>query len=298
MNTTIHPFRSGFRRVAIVGVTLLVGGCSGLPTTSSHADMTSRLSPATVDCVNALVSDDDPRGSALDGDAIRVVNWNIQKGAHPDWADDLEVIHGGADILILQEASPDAVAWDRVIATHHRSFAPGFRSFGRDTGVMTLSAATPLTECDLVEHEPWLKTPKAMLVTRYPLAGLDATLLVINIHGVNFSIGMRELQRQLAAAEHIIAAHQGPVLFAGDFNTWRGARMDLIEETVSKLGLTALEYDTDHRKRFFGRPLDHIYVRGLDAVAASTYDIDSSDHNPMRVELRLLPGARVGAAQQ
>jgi endonuclease/exonuclease/phosphatase (EEP) superfamily protein YafD len=298
MNTTIHAFRSGFRRVAILWITLLMGGCSSLPATNADADATMQTTPATADCLNAIAANGEPQGQKLNGDAIRVLNWNIRKGAHPDWTDDLEVIHGEADILILQEASPDAAAWDRLIPTHHRSFAMGFRSFGRNTGVMTLSAAAPVAECDLVEHEPWLRTPKAMLVTQYGLAGLDTTLLVINIHGVNFSIGMRELRRQLAAAEHIIAAHPGPVIFSGDFNTWRSARMELIDETVGNLGLAALEYDTDHRTRFFGWPLDHIYVRGLDAVIATTYDIDSSDHNPMLVELRLLPDARVGLAQQ
>jgi len=127
---------------------------------------------------------------------------------------------------------------------------------------------------------------------------LHNSLLVINIHGVNFSLGMQELRRQMAAAGSIIAAHQGPVLFSGDFNTWRGGRLRLVNDTLGNLGLEALEYDADHRKRFLGWPLDHIYVRGLDAVTATTYDVDSSDHRPMRVELRLVPDTRVGLADE
>jgi endonuclease/exonuclease/phosphatase (EEP) superfamily protein YafD len=275
----------------------MVAGCASQPTTIVDARYAVGVAPAEAACIDAIAADSRLHGAQLDAEAIHVVNWNIQKGNHPRWADDLELILGETDILILQEASPDFEAWNRLVPTHHRAFAQGYRSFGRDTGVMTLSPATPLAECDLVEHEPWLRTPKAMLVTEYDLAGADTTLLVINIHGVNFSFGMRELRRQLAAASRIIATHPGPVLFSGDFNTWRRARMDLVTETVGDLGLEALEFDADHRMRVRGWPLDHIYVRGLGAVAATTYDLDTSDHNPMRVELRLLPDAEVGPTE-
>jgi endonuclease/exonuclease/phosphatase (EEP) superfamily protein YafD len=56
---------------------------------------------------------------------------------------------------------------------------------------------------------------------------------------------------------------------------------------LAELGLTALEYDVDHRKRFLGEALDHIYVRGLYSEHATTLDSKASDHNPMAVHLRL-----------
>ncbi len=287
-----------FRQALIVGMTLLMAGCSSQPTTVADARETVQLAPAASACIDAVAAEASLHAARLDADAIRVVNWNIQKGVHPDWADDLDVIQGEVDLLVLQEASPDLEVWNQLAPTHHRSFAKGFDGFGRNTGVMTLSAASPVTECNLVEHEPWLGTPKAMLVTEYGLAGADTTLLVINIHGVNLSFGMLELRRQMNAAGQIISAHRGPVLFSGDFNTWRGARIDLIDETASDLGLEALKYDADHRKRFLGWPLDHIYVRGLDTVTATTVELDSSDHNPMLVELRVTPEARVASVDR
>ena len=291
----MQPFSRKVRHGPILGAAVLLVSCASQPTAVSDAGVP--LAPAASACIDAIAGDATSRHE-LDGDAIRVVNWNMQKGGHPDWAEDLDAIQDETDILILQEASPDLEAWNRLTPMHHRSFAQGFQGFGHNTGVMTLSAATPVAECDLAVREPWLRTRKAMLVTEYGLANSDATLLVINIHGVNFSLGMRELKRQMAAAEHIIAAHNGPVLFSGDFNTWRGGRTTLIHETVSDLGLEALEYDADHRKRFLGWPLDHIYVRGLDTVTATTHELDSSDHNPMLVEFRLSPEARVQLAHQ
>jgi endonuclease/exonuclease/phosphatase family metal-dependent hydrolase len=118
-------------------------------------------------------------------------------------------------------------------------------------------------------------------------ASFAETLLVINIHGINFTFGVDELEKQFLQARAVIDAHDGPVLFSGDFNTWRGQRTKVLDEMLAELGLTALEYDVDHRKRFLGEALDHIYVRGLYSEHATTLDSKASDHNPMAVHLRL-----------
>jgi len=62
-----------------------------------------------------------------------------------------------------------------------------------------------------------------------------------------------------------------------------GRRAEVVETIVEGLGLVPLEYEVDHRKRWFGRALDHIYVRGLRAVHATSMELASSDHNPMAV---------------
>jgi len=163
---------------------------------------------------------------------------------------------------------------------------------------MTVSAAQPMTECELIAHEPWFGTRKATLVTEYGLTGSDDTLLVINIHGINFTFGVDELGKQFSQARAVIDAHDGPVLFSGDFNTWRGQRAKVLEEMLAGLGMTALEYDVDYRKRFLGQALDHIYVRGLYSEHATTLDSQASDHNPMAVRLRLAEEpARIRAAR-
>jgi endonuclease/exonuclease/phosphatase (EEP) superfamily protein YafD len=237
--------------------------------------------------VSGSASEAPPRPSMLDAGSIRIVNWNIRKGSEARWAADLQALEPEPDILLLQEASPDLEAITRLSALHHLAFAEGYSNSKRRTGVMTLSRAKPLGECTLTSREPWLGTPKAMLVTNYAISGTDTSLLVINIHGVNFSINARELAAQINSAELIINAHSGPVLFSGDFNTWRSGRIQLLDDAAARLGLTSLVYTSDHRKRVMGFPLDHVYTRGLVTIAAASPKLTSSDHNPMVAELRL-----------
>ncbi len=69
----------------------------------------------------------------------------------------------------------------------------------------------------LREREPILRLPKSALVTVYPLP--DARLLmVVNIHAVNFSLGVDVYSKQLLPIGDQIAHHSGPVIMAGDFN--------------------------------------------------------------------------------
>ena len=200
---------------------------------------------------------------------------------------DLSAIGAEPDLLILQEASVKTNVWRDLVPEHHESFAEGFGPDWSPSGVMTVSAAQPLTECELVAHEPWFGTRKATLITEYALSDTDRTLLVVNIHGINFALGISDLKNQFAQARAVIEQHDGPVVFSGDFNTWRSQRAQVLEDMLEALGLTALDFDVDHRKRFFGWALDHIYVRGLYSEYATTLQSDASDHNPMSVRLRL-----------
>ena len=274
------------RRSRLTIALVLITGCAAQPVETSGSSATALLTDADA-CALAIAPAPRPDRQRLDADAISVVNWNIQKGGNPAWAADLETFDAAADLVILQEASPAIVDQSELAPGHHRAFAEGFRWRGRGTGVVTLSRAEPVAECDLAAREPWLGTRKATVVTEYGLTGTSETLLVINIHGVNFSLGARELKAQIDDAETIISAHTGPVLLSGDFNTWRGGRAVLLDELVERLGLQAPAYEQDYRKRFMGWPLDHIYTRGLVPVAATTHDIESSDHNPMTAEFRL-----------
>jgi endonuclease/exonuclease/phosphatase (EEP) superfamily protein YafD len=273
------------RNLAASGVLLTLASCTTQPT----APVRVFAAPAaeTAACIADLGEDRVATAGALDSGEISVVNWNIQKGRNTEWVRDLDAIGVQPDLLILQEASVKTVVWRDLVPDHHESFAEGFGPDWSPSGVMTLSAAQPLTECELVAHEPWFGTRKATLITEYALSGTDQTLLVVNIHGINFALGISDLENQFAQARAVIEEHWGPVVFSGDFNTWRSERARVLDEMLAALGLTALDFDVDHRKRFFGWALDHIYVRGLYSEQATTLQSDASDHNPMAVRLRL-----------
>ena len=284
------------RMSAASGLILALTSCSSLPTTPGRLAAEPREDAAA--CISSLGGDSGVASRVLDSGNISVVNWNIQKGRSTAWVGDLADREMGPDLLILQEASVKTDAWQDIVPNHYSSFAEGFGPNWAPSGVMTVSAAEPLTECELVSHEPWFGTRKATLITEYAMSDSDETLLVVNIHGINFTFGVQDLANQFAQAKAVVEAHDGPVLFSGDFNTWRVQRKAVLEGMLAELNLEALEFDVDHRKRFLGSPLDHIYVRGLTSEHATTMKSRASDHNPMSVRLRVMDEPlRVSAAQ-
>ncbi|MDJ0917496.1 MAG: endonuclease/exonuclease/phosphatase family protein [Woeseiaceae bacterium] len=235
-------------------------------------------------CVDSLSNDDQFHYHALDAEGFSLLNWNIEKAKHPKWPSDLERLGNTASLVTLQEAVPELPISNK-FGRLHWSFAEGFGIRDNLTGVMTLSEVQPIGVCEFTELEPVFRTRKATLVTNYPIYEMDETLLVVNLHGVNFSMGLGALEAQFNDASKIIAQHDGPVIVSGDFNTWRRGRHDLMENLMAAHELRPVEFEDDYRKRFMGWPLDHILVRGLKATQATTLELDSSDHNPMLVKL-------------
>jgi len=125
------------------------------------------------------------------------------------------------------------------------------------------------------------------MISEYGLTDSDETLLVVNVHSVNFTFGVRDFSRQIKEIQTVVEKHSGPVLLSGDFNTWRGRRSEIVQQLADTLDLEKLEFADDHRKRVFGHALDHIYVRGFQVMQATTRQVQTSDHNPMSVRLRL-----------
>jgi endonuclease/exonuclease/phosphatase (EEP) superfamily protein YafD len=154
-----------------------------------------------------------------------------------------------------------------------------------DTGVLTLARTPHLVHCHLLATEPWLRSPKATSVTLYPLAGSNAFLLTVNLHAVNFSFGVKAYRAQLEATAELIRAHEGPVIFGGDLNTWSDRRQAALDHLTNELELAPVAFSPDHRTTRFGRPLDHLYVRGLAWQSSATVQVETSDHNPLIVTL-------------
>lgn len=225
---------------------------------------------------------------ALNPDGFRLLNWNVLKGQRQDWRDDFQRLSRGSDIVALQEAQlhetfhagleASALHWDLTTAFHFD---------GAETGVLTGSGVKPGSSCALHANEPLIRIPKTALVTEYQIQGTDETLLVANIHMINFSFSTREYRQQMSQLIKAIRHHDGPMIITGDFNTWSQKRMNIINGMTARLGLSAVVYDNDHRLTVFGNPVDHVYFRGLEALEANTESVESSDHNPMMITFRM-----------
>lgn len=223
----------------------------------------------------------------LDAASIRLVSWNVQKNSHLDWQRDFLSLTGDRDLVLVQEVSLREDSISAMDGTRYWSFAPGYQKRGAISGVLTMSRSKPIAQCSLVNFEPLLRTPKATSITEYGLTSTDLTLVVVNIHAVNFSMGIGAFERQFRQVREVLASHDGPIIVSGDFNTWRKRRNDIVADMAEDLGLISLEFKDDYRVTVFGNHLDHIYVRGLSLLDATTEVVESSDHNPMSVTLRL-----------
>lgn len=227
------------------------------------------------------------QGQALSGH-LDVLSWNIQKASNDGWARELAELAGDVHLAFIQEAAVQAMIPDVIPGSPlYQAFTRGYTTGNLETGVMTLSSHSPSMLCNFTAVEPWLGTPKAVTVTEHPLAGRQDRLLAINIHAVNFTFGVDDFRRQLEPLAQLLAQHRGPAILAGDFNTWSDARQQLVDQLLSRQGLSALQFAEDRRTTAFGRPLDHIYVRGLRAEHAEVIPVTSSDHNALRARLWL-----------
>lgn len=218
---------------------------------------------------------------------LQVLIWNIQKAGNSGWDSDLGTIGANSDLLLIQEASVQAMIADALPQPLYQAFAAGYINNQNETGVLTLSAVEPSLHCNLTAWEPWLGTPKATNITEYPIEGIDRRLLVINLHAVNFSVGLEDFELQVKALEPLLSRHIGPVIAAGDFNTWSDNRTQSLHDFMTKHQLASVPFQPDDRTRFWNSPLDHVYLRGLNLVQASTIKVESSDHNPLLITVEI-----------
>ena len=224
----------------------------------------------------------------LDGDAIHLLTWNVHKQGDPGWDRDLARFAASSDVVLLQEAVLRPSLRDIIEGAGMRwVMASSFIYSDADIGVVTGSRKVPIATCTQRAVEPLIRIPKSGMITWYRLAGRDDTLAVVNVHAINFALLLNGYRDQLESLGKALADHPGPIVFAGDLNTWTDSRNEIMRSVAQRLGLKEIEFKEDKRSRFMGKQLDHIYVRGLDVVDAEAIPVESSDHNPVRATLRV-----------
>jgi endonuclease/exonuclease/phosphatase (EEP) superfamily protein YafD len=99
------------------------------------------------------------------------------------------------------------------------------------------------------------------------------------VHGVNFELGEENLSAQLQMLQPYLQDYKGPLILAGDFNTWSDGRTKALMTFAARFNLRAVEFAPDARTTALGYPLDHILLRGLAVLESGVGVTDRSDHN-------------------
>lgn len=229
------------------------------------------------------------QGSCLSTELI-LFSWNILKGKREGWQKDFFRIAAQADLILIQEALLHDEFYQHLSHRLRWQVSEGYRRLNRRTGVLTAATAHSQRIHRLQKQEPLLRSLKSALITEYGLQDCAHTLLVANIHAINFTWGLKHFQQQLEAVFAILAEHEGPVLLAGDFNVWRGQRMQLLQALARSVALLEMDFEEDHRTAVFNYPLDHIFYKGLIKQQSAVHPVSSSDHNPLTASF-LVPKA-------
>ena len=243
---------------------------------------------------DVLIQINDPRHEQLDPEQINILVWNMQKGTRSSWEGDYQQLSKGKDILLLQEVLLDENMGD--ILDKHDDYSYHVAASFSDSwenhivsGVATASVARPIASSYLRSfyREPVIATPKMAIVAKYSLAGTDKTLLTANIHAINF-VSKEKHRHMLSELELLLTGHDGPVILAGDFNTWTEEKTRSLKQMAQRLGLSEVSFSKDERTRVFGNALDWVFVKDLSVEFSIVHgSVNGSDHKPMEVAFSL-----------
>jgi endonuclease/exonuclease/phosphatase (EEP) superfamily protein YafD len=231
----------------------------------------------------------------LNPNRIKILVWNMYKGDNPTWEKDFKTIRANHDILALQEMVLDKKI-KNVFNSHtgHEyysatSFLMGSRDL-IDTGVATGSSiqSSKTFWQRSKDREPFINTPKMVLLTTYPIKGSKKKLLVANIHAINFVTTIM-LERQITAVAEAIMKHDGPAIFGGDFNTWSVSKLSAMNKILEAAGMQTVKFDpkTDLRMKVFGNYIDYIWYKNLQVKSSKVWGhIEGADHKAMSAEFK------------
>ena len=222
-------------------------------------------------------------------DVLQVVSWNVRFGE--DVKEALEHLRRqpplrAADVLLLQEMDPPGVRLLADALHMHAAYASAcvHPRTAREFGNAVLSSA-PLHDRRVV-HLPH----------RAPVRGTPRLALGVGVHALGRRVdvwcthtevpSLRPARRaeQLAVFARAVAGGAPATVAGGDFNTASRRSVDGLVVRLSQAGTTWLTPGDEPSVRRAGRGfrLDHLFARGLRAVAAGTAPASpASDHRPV-----------------
>jgi endonuclease/exonuclease/phosphatase (EEP) superfamily protein YafD len=273
---TIAGYNSYFLYLALISIIGLTGRSS------------SALQRAPSSSVNP--------NKSLGAEVTSVLVWNTYKAKEDKFEHDARDLIHHHDLVLFQEVVFNNF-FRQLMSDQERLIIKESRSWGKN-GVATSSEAQSIATHPIrtTVREFGVFTRKASLFTTYKIKtpeGSIKDLLVLNVHMINFRTNWG-FRKNLEQYREKIENHKGPILAAGDFNTWSNSRHRMTIEFFREFGLEEIQFDwgdfhDSSEKSLFG-VLDRAFVRGLNIHWSMVYDdIDSSDHEPFALGITASP---------
>lgn len=225
----------------------------------------------------------------LNSTKLSILAWNLYKGRKSEYKKSFATLAKGRDLIMLSEAttgSPVSDSFAAITGWEWHLAASFDMKNDIAAGTALGSAARPYNPhfYRTKDIEPFVKSPKATVLAYYAVPGSAKKLLAISIHGINWD-GDDALERQLNMILPEIKAHNGPVVFAGDFNTKNSARVAITKRILAKAGLKQVPWKNPMKKQ-----LDDAYTRGMTVKRARLihdYIDKGSDHPAIDLQVEL-----------
>ncbi|MBP7843588.1 MAG: endonuclease/exonuclease/phosphatase family protein [Proteobacteria bacterium] len=244
---------------------------------SSAEESCSYLCKSIPDANNVLTSWGLAPKKVLNAESIKVLVWNLYKERKASFKSEYSNLSKNKDLILLQEQSLESENLKIFNQSSRFYWHHATQFFMKDrirTGVGTAARVLSLDAEYLRTKilEPYVKSPKLIIVSYYLLSDAQR-LMVLNIHGMN-ARGLEGLKSQIDESLALIKRHEGPVLFAGDFNTKNLERLKYLDSSLEALGLDRARLPNGASEK----SLDHVYTRYLDVQNLQYINSPGSDH--------------------
>lgn len=217
---------------------------------------------------------------------LELLSWNIYKGINNNWSEDLHQLSQNKHFVLLQEATSLQAITDQLLQFKSFLHTFAFEFQNHKSGILNLTTLNANLYCMNGLIEPIIRLPKLISAMRFPFEN-DHSLLVINVHLINFDLTEDSYLQQLDNLKSLIKFHNGAIILAGDFNTWNDKRDLYLANLIKELNLNSIKISPDERITFLGHPLDYIFTRGIIVHSAVSNSLKSSDHNPIELRFSL-----------
>lgn len=195
----------------------------------------------------------------------------------------------GVDILLLQEVKKN-LATELDISDYSYILSPNIQTRRHVFGVLSAFKSSCEDELSLLtkKREMAYATHKVTLITKHKISN-NKDMMIVNLHAINF-VKNSDFLHELNNIKAIIKFHKGPIIVAGDFNTWNVKRVTYLKEFTHDLSLKEVGFsENKHVKKIFSNSLDYIFYRELELTNSKVIDTKKiSDHNPIIASFELI----------